>query len=365
MKDYYKILGVSRDASQEEIKKAFRRLALKYHPDRNQGNKEAEEKFKEINEAYAVLGDPEKRAQYDRYGTADVSGFETGFGFGSTFGEFFEDLFEDFFGTFTGRRRRARPRKGHDLKYDLTITLEEAARGVEKEIRVPRWQVCPDCGGSGASPGAGPVSCPQCEGTGYIRYQQGFFSVTRTCPRCQGLGTFIKDPCSRCDGQGKVRQYREISLKIPAGVDNGSRLRISGEGELGEHGGPPGDLYIVLHVEPHEFFQRQGDDLYCEVPISFPQAALGGEIEVPTLYGPEKIHIPSGTQSGTEFVLKGKGMPRLGSSRRGNLVVRVYIDVPKKLSQKQRELLEEFARTLGEEPHRGLFDKLKDIFAHQ
>jgi len=217
MKDYYQILGVPRNASQEEIKKAFRRLALKYHPDRNQGNKEAEEKFKEINEAYAVLGDPEKRAQYDRYGTADVSGFETGFGFTTTFGEFFEDLFEDFFGTFTGRRRRARPKKGADLKYDLTITLEEAARGAEKRIKIPRWEPCPECGGSGAKPGTGSVRCPQCEGTGYIRYQQGFFSVTRTCPRCQGMGAYIKEPCRKCTGQGKIRRYREISLKIPPG----------------------------------------------------------------------------------------------------------------------------------------------------
>ncbi|RME69448.1 MAG: molecular chaperone DnaJ [Nitrospirae bacterium] len=366
MKDYYKILGVSRNATQEEIKKAFRRLALKYHPDRNQGDKEAEEKFKEINEAYAVLGDPEKRAQYDRFGTADISGFETGFGFGSTtFGEFFEDLFEDFFGTFAGRRRRPRPQKGADLKYDLTITLEEAARGVEKEISIPRWQLCPDCGGSGARPGTSPVRCPQCDGTGYVRYQQGFFTVTRTCSRCQGEGTFIKDPCKNCNGSGKVRQYRDILLKIPPGVDEGSRLRVAGEGELGQYGGPPGDLYIFIHIKPHEFFQRKGDDLYCELPISFPQAALGGEIEVPTLYGTEKIHIPAGTSSGTEFVLKGKGMPRLGSSRRGNMVVRVYVDVPKKLTQKQRELLEEFARTLGEEPHKGIFEKIKDIITGQ
>ncbi len=363
MKDYYRILGVERGASDEEIKSAFRKLARKYHPDHNPDNREAEERFKEINEAYACLSDPQKRANYDRFGTAEgFGGAEAGFGgFSGTFSDVFEDIFGDFFGTFTGRRR-PRPTKGADLRYDLEITLEEAVRGVEKEIKVPRWLRCEACDGSGAKPGTRPVRCPECGGTGQIHFQQGFFSVTRTCGRCGGTGEFISEPCKKCGGRGSVRRFRKISVKIPPGVDSGTRLRMGGEGELGSHGGPPGDLFIVLDVKPHRFFKREGLNLYCDVPITFPQAALGGEIEVPTLYGPEKLRIPAGTPSGKEFVLKGKGVPRLSGTGKGSQVVRVYIDVPRKLSQRQKEILQEFAELAGDEVHRGFMDKLKDFF---
>lgn len=363
MKDYYRILGVERGASDEEIKRAFRKLARKYHPDHNPDNKEAEEKFKEINEAYACLSDPQKRANYDRFGTAE--GFDAagaGFGgFSGGFADVFEDIFGDFFGTFTGRRR-VRPQKGADLRYDLEISLEEAIKGVEKEIRVPRWLRCEDCEGSGAKPGTRPVRCPECGGTGQTHFQQGFFSVTRTCGRCGGTGEFISEPCSKCGGKGTVRRFRNVSVKIPPGVDTGTRLRMSGEGELGLHGGPPGDLYIVIEVIPHKFFKREGVHLFCEVPITFPQAVLGAEIEVPTMYGPERVKIPAGTPSGREFVLKGKGVPRLGGSGRGNLIVKVFIDVPKKLTPRQRELLQEFAELTGDEVQKGFMDKLKEFF---
>lgn len=366
MKDYYRILGVSRDATDEEIKKAFRRLALKYHPDRNPDDKEAEEKFKEINEAYACLSDPQKRANYDRFGTPEGMGATADAGFGpftSTFSDIFEDIFGDFFGTFTGQRRRRRPTKGADLRYDLEITLEEAIKGTEKEIRVPRWVRCDVCDGTGAKPGFGPIACPDCHGTGQIRFQQGFFSVAKTCSRCGGTGQYISTPCSKCHGEGRVRRYRTISVKIPAGVDTGSRLRMTGEGELGEHGGPPGDLYIIISVKPHKFFKREGLNLYCEIPISFPQAVFGTEIEVPTMYGPERLNIPASTPSGREFVLKRKGVPQLGGHAIGNQIVKVYIDVPKKLTPKQKELLQEFARISGDEVQKGFMEKLKEFFS--
>ncbi len=367
MKDYYRILGVSRDATDEEIKKAYRRLALKYHPDRNPGNKEAEEKFKEINEAYSCLSDPRKRAQYDQFGTTEAfagAGAGAGFGgFSTSFGDIFEDIFGDFFGAFTGQRRRPRPERGADLRYDLSISLEEAVRGIEKEIKVPRWLSCEACGGTGAKPGHGPISCPNCHGTGHIRFQQGFFSVTKTCGRCGGSGHVITSPCSKCKGSGKIRRYRNVKVRVPAGVDTGTRLRMSGEGELGENGGPPGDLYIYIEVKPHKFFKREGLDLYCDVPVSFPQAALGAEIEVPTLDGPEKIRIPAGTHSGKEFRLRGKGVPRLNSHHRGDQIVRIYIDVPKKLTPRQKELLQEFAEISGNEIQKSFFDKVKDFFA--
>ncbi|MCL4457495.1 MAG: molecular chaperone DnaJ [Nitrospirae bacterium] len=371
MKDYYKVLGVGRDAAQEDIKKAFRQLALKHHPDRNQGNKESEEKFKEINEAYTCLGDSEKRAHYDRYGTAEGAGAGAGFGgfgAGAGFGGFtdvFEDIFEDFFGSFGGYKK-AKPTKGADLRYNLTINLEDAAFGVEKSIKIPRWQTCDTCGGSGAEPGTSPVTCANCKGTGHIRFQQGFFSVSKTCGKCQGSGSIITNPCKTCKGNGKVRVQREISVKIPAGVDNGSRLRMTGEGDFGSYGGPPGDLYIVLNVEDHSFFKRDGMDIYCQFPISFTKAVFGGEIDVPTLNGPSKLKIPAGTQSGKSFHLKGKGIPRLGSHQRGDQIVSIYIDVPKKLTPRQKELLEEFAGISEEnndEPSKGFKSKLKDLFS--
>ncbi len=363
MKDYYRILGVSRDATDEEIKKAFRRLALKYHPDRNPDNKEYEDKFKEINEAYDCLSDPEKRSNYDRFGTPEGVGAGAGFGpFASSFSDIFEDIFGDFFGTFTGQRR-PRPTRGADLRYDLSITLEEAVRGVEKEIKVPTWGYCDVCDGSGARPGHGPVTCPDCHGTGQIRFQQGFFSVTRTCSRCGGTGSYITTPCQRCGGKGRVRREKTILVRVPPGVDTGSRLRMSGEGERGTHGGPPGDLYIVIDVKPHSFFKREGLNIRCDVPISFPQAVLGAEIEVPTLFSKERIRIPAGTPSGKEFVLRGLGVPKLGGRSKGDQIVRVYIDVPKKLTRRQRELIEELAEISGDDVHAGFIEKVKELFS--
>lgn len=364
MKDYYKILGVNREATQDEIKKAFRQLALKYHPDRNPGDKESEEKFKEINEAYSCLSDPEKRANYDRFGTPEGVGAGFG-GFGAGFGGFtdiFEDIFDDFFSAFGGTRR-PRPTKGSDLSYRLDITLEEAAFGAEKKITIPRWQSCSTCGGSGAAPGTSPVACPNCRGTGHVRFQQGFFSVSKTCGKCQGSGRIITEPCKGCKGNGRVKVQREILVKIPAGVDNGSRLRLNGEGDLGSYGGPPGDLYVLINVQEHPFFKREGMNIYCQVPISFTKAVFGGEIEVPTLNGHERLKIPAGTPSGRSFHLKGKGLPKIGSHHRGDQIVSVYIDVPKKLSQRQKEILEEFERLTEETTEkRGFKNKLKEFF---
>jgi molecular chaperone DnaJ len=360
MADYYEILGVLRSASEIEIKKAFRQLALKYHPDRNPENKESEEKFKEINEAYSCLIDSQKRANYDRFGTAE--GVGPGYSpFGTGFGDIFEDIFGDFFGTFAGQRR-PRAAKGNDLRYDLDITLMDSAFGVEKNIEIPRWENCAECAGSGSAPGKTPVVCPNCKGTGQIRIQQGFFSISRTCGKCGGAGRVITDPCKSCKGEGKIRKFRSVSVSIPAGVETGSRLRLSGEGEMGVHGGPRGDLYIYINVEEHPFFKRDRNDLYCEVPVSFPQAALGAEIEVPTIDGTSRIKIPAGTPSGRVFHLKGKGMQRLGSHGRGDQIVRVYVDVPKSLTPRQRELLEEFSNINGDEVAKSFKEKIKDLF---
>ena len=374
MKDYYEVLGVERNASAEDLKKAYRQMALKFHPDRNQGDKASEEKFKEINEAYSCLSDPKKRANYDRFGTADVGGAggaggDFG-GFGAEFGDVFGDIFGDLFGgAFGGGGARARgarrPAKGADLRYDLDVTLDEAAFGIEKELKVPRWERCEACSGSGASGGSQPQTCPQCMGQGQVRFQQGFFSVARTCGKCGGSGAIISNPCKACGATGKIKRIRTLNVKIPAGIDSDTRLRMTGDGELGSSGGPPGDLYLFIEVKEHPFFARRGADLLCEVPISFTTAVLGGEIEVPKLRGSVRIKIPAGTQSGHTFAVKGEGVKRLNANHRGDLLIKINIDVPKKLSKRQRELLEEYAREGGEEIPRSFKDKFAELFKGQ
>ncbi|MCG0277563.1 MAG: molecular chaperone DnaJ [Thermanaeromonas sp.] len=381
-RDYYEVLGVSRDASAEEIKKAYRRLARQYHPDLNPGNKEAEEKFKEVQEAYEVLSDPEKRARYDQFGHAGLGADGAGpgpdfggFDFGTASADFgtFGDLFDMFFGDPFGTRRRAGPQRGADVRLDLDISFEEAAFGTEKEVGVPRLERCPDCGGSGAAPGTYPVDCPTCQGTGQVRYSQrtplGHFQTIRTCPQCRGTGTIITSPCKTCRGRGQVQRTRKIKVKIPPGVDTGARLRLAGEGEAGERGGPPGDLYVYINVRPHPIFRREGFDVICEIPVSMVQAALGDEIEVPTLDGKVRLKIPEGTQSGTSFRLKGKGIPRLNGTGRGDQHVVVRVLTPRNLTEKQKEILREFARSYGWEPSerekdqdKGFFRKVRDAF---
>jgi molecular chaperone DnaJ len=367
-RDYYEVLGIQRDATEQELKQAYRRLAVKYHPDKNPGDKEAEEKFKELSEAYQVLSQPELRARYDRYGHAGVgAGAGAGAGFGQGFPGF-EDLFDMFgFGDILGGRsgRHAGPRRGADLRYDIEITLEEAASGMKTKIRVPRLETCQTCHGSGAAEGSKPVRCNTCGGTGQMRYQQGFFSVARTCSQCRGTGRIIRDVCKDCRGHGRVEREKTLEIKMPPGVDNGSRLRVAGEGEAGEHGGPPGDLYVIVHVKEHETFERRDANLYCTVPISFTQAALGSEITVPTLDGEESVRIGEGTQTGTVFKLKNKGMPVLGGRGRGDQYVAVNIVTPANLSREQRRLLEELAvleKANGQQQNRGIKERVKDIF---
>ncbi len=375
-RDYYEVLGIDRNASEADIKKAYRRLAKKYHPDVNPGDKEAEAKFKEINEAYEVLSDPEKRARYDQFGHAGVDpgagGFDTsGAGFDFDFGGL-GDIFESFFGgsPFGSRAKsRSGPRKGADLKYSLEISFEEAAFGVEKEITVNRMEMCHTCHGTGSRPGTSPTTCRNCNGTGQVQYNQntafGRFVNIRTCEVCHGEGKIITDPCATCGGKGRVRKNVKIRIKVPAGIDDGQTISLRGEGEPGYKGGPAGDLFVTIRVRPHPLFQRRNFDVVCEIPITFVQAALGAELEVPTLDGRVKYTIPEGTQSGTVFRLKNKGIPYLRGSGRGDQYVKVYIDVPKKLNEKQKALLREFAEISGEENYeqrKSFFDKMKDAF---
>jgi molecular chaperone DnaJ len=346
---YYEILGVSRNATEEEIKKSYRRLALKYHPDRNPGDKEAEEKFKEAAEAYEVLSDPEKRAIYDRYGHEGLqsSGFQGFRGFDDIFAHF-SDIFSDIFGFTNGSRTHTYARAGVDLRYDLKISFMEAALGTTKEIEIEKYERCPTCEGYGTAPGTHLEVCPRCRGQGRISQTSGFFSISTTCPHCGGYGKIITTPCPDCHGRGKKKTVKTLQVKIPAGVDTGSRLRLRGEGEEGERGGPNGDLYVFLHVEEHEFFKRHDYDIYCRIPISFVQAALGATIEVPTLTGTERLKIPRGTQSGKIFRLKGKGIPHIKGYGRGDQIIETVITVPTNLTRRQEELLKEFERISAE-----------------
>jgi len=365
-RDYYEILDVNPNATDTEIKKAYRRLALKYHPDKNPDNREAEDRFKELSEAYEVLSDPQKRATYDQFGhTLNAEGFG-GFrseGFGG-FGDIFGDIFSDFFGGATASRTR-RPQRGGDLRYTLEIDFEQAMTGLETRIEIPRMEVCGECRGQRSEGGRPPDPCPTCHGSGQVRYQQGFFSISRTCSQCGGEGVIITRPCRKCRGTGQVRVTRETTVKIPAGVETGTRLRLSGEGEAGTNNGPRGDLYVVIRVRDHAFFARDGHDLLCEIPISFAQAALGAEIDVPTLSGKERIEIVPGTQSGTVHVMKGKGFPDLHGRGVGDQRITIQVETPTHLNARQRELLEEFARISGEDVHpisRSFLEKVKSLF---
>jgi molecular chaperone DnaJ len=371
-RDYYEILGVGRSASQEEIKLAYRQLALKYHPDRNPGSVEAEESFKEAAEAYSVLGDAEKRSTYDRFGQEGLRGEGwSGFsGFNASVFEGFEDILGSFFGFGdifggTARRRRARPERGRDLALELEISLEEAAAGAEKEISLTRAELCSVCGGTGVAPGTRKVTCPTCHGRGQVRYQQGFFTVARTCSQCRGAGEIIASPCKECRGTGRVKAKRSLKIRIPAGVDEGSRLRLEGEGEPGDAQGLRGDLYVVLRVAKHRFFERQDNNLLCQIPLSFAQAALGASVEVPGLdHETTRLKIPAGTQTGELFRLKGRGVKDLRSHRPGDLFVRVVVKTPENLSTEERSLLEKLAELRGEEldkPDRSLLDKVKNM----
>ena len=379
-RDYYEVLGVPRSAGEQEIKSAYRKLALKYHPDRNPSDKTAEERFKEAAEAYAALADSDKRSLYNRFGHAGVSGTAPGgAGFDPTIFADFDDIlgglggifgFGDLFG---GGRRRTGAQRGADLQYDLEISFEEAATGAETTLQIPREEICDQCGGSGAAPGTSPQTCPQCRGRGQLRYQQGFFTVARTCSQCRGTGRVIAKACPSCRGNARVPRERKLTVKIPAGISTGQRLRLYGEGEHGVGGGPPGDLYVFVHVRAHPFFRREGDDLYCEVPVTYPTLVLGGEISVPTLNGDERVQIPKGTQTETRFRLRHKGMPSVSGHRLGDLYVAVRAAIPRKLTREQKALVEELDKTMPRreldpqerddaEDGRPFFDRVKDIF---
>ncbi|QYJ87123.1 molecular chaperone DnaJ [Shewanella mesophila] len=368
-RDYYEVLGVGRDASEREIKKAYKRLAMKFHPDRNPGDKAAEASFKEVKEAYEILTDSDKKAAYDQFGHAGVDPNRGGGGFGGNadFGDVFGDVFGDIFGG--GRRGGQRQAaRGSDLRYNLELSLEEAVRGLTKELRIPTLAACDACDGSGAKKGSSPTTCGTCHGQGQVQMRQGFFAVQQACPTCHGRGKIIKDPCNKCHGEGRVEKSKTLSVKIPAGVDTGDRIRLSGEGEAGEFGAPPGDLYVQVTVREHAIFVRDGNNLYCEVPISFSTAALGGEIEVPTLDGKVNLKIPSETQTGRMFRLRGKGVKSVRSHAVGDLLCKVVMETPVNLSDKQKELLREFDNTLtgSSKKHspkaEGFFDGVKKFF---
>lgn len=368
-RDYYEVLGVDRGASERDIKKAYKKLAMKYHPDRTAGDKTLEEKFKEIQEAHEVLTDERKRAAYDQYGHAGVDPNRGGGGGGADFGDIFGDVFGDIFGGGRGGRQ-SRARSGADLRYNLEMTLEEAVRGKSVEIRVPTLVECDVCDGSGAKRGTSPTTCPTCHGSGQVQMRQGFFAVQQTCPTCSGKGKIISDPCNACHGHGRVEKTKTLSVKVPAGVDTGDRIRLSGEGEAGEHGAPAGDLYVQVHVKEHDIFTRDGNNLYCEVPLSFTTAALGGELQVPTLDGKVKLKIGAETQTGRMFRLRSKGVKSVRSGAIGDLMCKVVVETPVNLSSRQKELLKELDESMGSgkaaAKHRpkeqGFFDGVKKFF---
>jgi molecular chaperone DnaJ len=370
-RDYYEVLGVNKDASEEDVKKAYRKLAMKWHPDRNPDNPKAEERFKEAKEAYEILTDAQKRPLYDQFGHAGVDPSAAGAagagaaGFGN-FADAFGDIFSDIFG---GGRSRSNVYRGADLRYNLEISLEDAARGTETRIRIPAMEECATCKGSGAKPGTSPTSCPTCHGHGQVRMQQGFFSIQQTCPRCHGTGKIVSSPCQTCGGAGRIKQHKTLAVKIPAGVDEGDRIRLSGEGEAGMNGGPAGDLYVVIHLKPHAVFTRDHNDLHCEMPISITAAALGGDIEIPTLDGYAKIKVPGGTQTGQMFRLRGKGIKGVRSSGHGDLICHVAVETPVNLTPRQKELLQELESINQKDNGRhnprakSWMDKVREFFA--
>jgi molecular chaperone DnaJ len=366
-RDYYEVLGVGRSATDQELKAAYRKLAMQHHPDRNPDDPNAEDKFKEASEAYSVLSDADKRAAYDRFGHAGIgngNGFGGGFEASVDINDIFGDLFGDMFGG-GGGRRRTRARQGHDLREDLRLSFEEAVFGVTKEVKIRRHETCEDCSGTGAAPGKSSSTCPECSGRGQVRFQQGFFSVARSCSRCGGTGEIIKDPCPKCKGTGRLARERTMKVQVPAGVEDGTRIRYGEQGEAGINGGPAGDLYVVLHVKEHSFFEREGNNLFCVVPISISQAALGAEIQVPTLHGDSTLKVPEGTQTGARFRIKGKGVPVLNGSGKGDLYVEVQVQTPSKLNKRQRELLQEldFMTKIENKPQKGgILNKVRDIF---
>lgn len=349
--DYYKTLGVDRNASEADIKKAYRKLAMKHHPDRNAGDKSAEEAFKNVSEAYEILSDSQKRAAYDQFGHAGVNaGAAAGARGAADFSDIFGEMFGDIFGGRSGRgggRAQHYAQQGSDLRYDIELSLEEAIQGVSKQIRIPTFVECSICQGSGAKSGSAPIDCGTCHGMGQVRMQQGFFAVQQTCPTCRGAGKIISDPCTKCHGQGRTQEYKTLSVHVPAGIDNGDRMRLSGEGEAGMHGGPAGDLYVQMHVRAHDIFTREGANLYCEVPISITIAALGGELDVPTLKGRVKLKVPAETQTGQVFKLRGKGVKTARGEGPGDLLCRVTVETPVHLTQQQKDLLEELNKSLA------------------